>query len=172
MNTIDNYSSDVLIIPLFFKTQLLPNHVMRIAVCDPIGRTFYAEFIADDDSRFINYDLHKYDKKPYNPNDPVVLCGNPDGANVFTDREVSMFGTENMVKKALNDWLNFYGGCYVLQWYGEECAYDVAVIDDLLEEHIIYFDTKPSYKNHGRPDYAINFINPLKFVEDLRDRWL
>lgn len=168
MNTFDSRDTDLGIIPLFFKTQLLPNHIMRVAVCDPVGRKFYAEFLVDEDSRWINYDIHKFDDKPYNPKDPAILYGDPDTTNVFAPREVSMFGTENMVKKALNDWLNFYDAKYfVFKWYGEECAYDVAVIDDLLEEHIFYYDIKQTHKS----DYAINFINPLKFVEDLRDTW-
>lgn len=154
-----------MIINLFFKTQLLPNNVMRVAICDEVGRSFYAEFLVEEGSRWTAYNYHKFDAKPYNPKDPDALYGDPDAKNVFTVKEVSMFGTENMVKKYLNEWLSFYDEDCKLEWVGDNLIYDVMVIEDLLDDHIVYYDYRPVFAEY---DYCVTFINPLKFVKDLR----
>ena len=152
-------------VTLFFKTQLLPNNIMRVAICDTVGRTFYAEFIVEENSRWMAYNYHKFDAKPYNPKDPELICENPDAKNVANEKEVSMFGTENMVRKYLKEWLGFYDKDCNFEWIGDNLVYDVMVIEDLLDDHIIYRDYRSVFTEDN---YCVMFINPLKFVKDLR----
>ena len=157
---------------IFFKTQIIPDFgqdhaIVRIALCDNVGRTFYGEYLDSND-------ISKNTSRSPSANKPNVdsLLINKFGfINEIGPKHVKMLGTKDMVSAELKKWLEFYDSDVRLDWVGFYCYYDVCVLNDIL-----WHGELPRLDDHGSPwcdekltyEYALKFDDPLKFVLDIR----
>lgn len=159
---------------VYFKTQVVPNfskdhNLVRIGLCDNVGRTFYGEYLDSSDISKLN--IAQYSNFKPNPDDFLI---NQFGfMNVITQKEVKMLGTKDMISAELQKWMEFYSKDVEVDWIGFYGWYDVCILNDILwkgdiPENIREMARRFNERTGLTYEYAIKFENPLKFALDLR----
>lgn len=161
---------------IFFKTQVIPDfgedHVLvRIGLCDTIGRTFYAEYLDKKEVRMLN--IARFDPQKFEQGDFLI---NEFGfCNEITDKNVKMLGTKDMVRAELKKWLSFIDKDVKVNWIGIHLWYDVVLMDDILWQGNIPSENimeESRYYNRENKiftyEYAVKCLNPLIYAKEIR----